>query len=43
MPNDAPQLLIGLVALILLAVTLGTLSARIFMSATRGSQDGSNR
>ena len=39
MPNDALQLLIGLAALILAAVTLGTVSARIFMSATRGSQD----
>ena len=43
MPNDAPQLLIGLAALILLAVSLGTVSARIFMSASRDPQDGSNR
>jgi hypothetical protein len=43
MPNDAPQILIGLAALILAAVTLGTLSARIFLSATRGAEDSADR
>jgi len=40
MPNDAAQLLIGLALLIILAVSLGTLSARLFMSAARGPHDG---
>jgi len=40
MPNDAAQLLIGLALLILLAVGLGTLSARLFMAATHGAHDG---
>jgi hypothetical protein len=38
MLNDASQLLIGLAALVLVAVTLGTLSARLFLSATGGSR-----
>jgi hypothetical protein len=40
MPNDAASLLLGLAALILLATTLGVISARLFMSATRGSDAG---
>jgi hypothetical protein len=40
MPNDAVQLLLGLALLIILAVTLGMLSARLFMSASRGSDGG---
>jgi hypothetical protein len=35
MPTDVAPLLLFLAVLILLAVTLGTLSARLFMSATR--------
>ena len=37
MPIDAAQLLLGLAVLIVLAVTLGMLSARLFMFASRGS------
>jgi hypothetical protein len=33
MPNDSAQLIVALATLILLAVTLGTLSARLFLSA----------
>ena len=40
MPNDATSLLIGLAALILLAIALGMISARLFMSASRGSDAG---
>jgi hypothetical protein len=40
MPNDAAQLLLGLAALIIIAVTLGILSARLFMSASRGPNAG---
>jgi hypothetical protein len=40
MPNDAAQVLLGLAALIIIAVTLGMLSARLFMSASRGSDTG---
>jgi len=40
MPNDAAQLLIGLAVLIVLALTLGKLSADLFMSAARGPHDG---
>ncbi|HYV22689.1 MAG TPA: hypothetical protein VEN31_08550 [Candidatus Bathyarchaeia archaeon] len=40
MPDDAARLLIGLALLIILAVGLGTLSARLFMSAARGPNDG---
>jgi hypothetical protein len=35
MPTDFVQILIGLAALILSAVTLGMLSARLFVSATK--------
>jgi hypothetical protein len=35
MPTDAAQILIGLALLILAAVTLGMLSARLFVFATR--------
>jgi hypothetical protein len=40
MPNDVAQLLIGLTVLILLAISFGMFSARLFMWATRGSGDG---
>lgn len=40
MHNDAAQLLLGLAVLIVLSVTLGMLSARLFMSASRGSDSG---
>jgi hypothetical protein len=43
MPNDLAQLLIGLAVLIFLAVGFGMFSARLFMSATGGSGDGSKR
>jgi Tfp pilus assembly protein PilX len=43
MPNDLAQLLIGLTVLILLALGFGMSSARLFMWATRGSGDGSDR
>jgi hypothetical protein len=35
MPTDALHILIGLAALIFVAVTLGLLSARLFVSASR--------
>ena len=35
MPTDFVQILIGLAALILSAITLGMLSARLFVSATK--------
>lgn len=37
MAFDAGQILLGLAVLIALAVTLGMLSARLFLSASRGS------
>ena len=40
MPNDVVQLLIGLTVLIVLAISFGIFSARLFMWATRGSGDG---
>jgi len=43
MPIDLAQLLIGLTVLILLALGFGMSSARLFMWATRGSGDGSDR
>jgi hypothetical protein len=43
MPNDVTQLLIGLTLVILLAVGFGMFSARLFMWATRGSGDRSDR
>jgi len=41
MPNVL-QLLLGLTVLILLAISFGVFSARLFMWATRGSGDGPN-
>ncbi|HVD31821.1 MAG TPA: hypothetical protein VNE19_08925 [Methylomirabilota bacterium] len=41
MPNDFAPLLIGLTLLILLAVGFGMFSARLFMRATGGADDGS--
>jgi len=43
MPNDLAQLLIGLTALILLAVAFGIFAARLFVWATREPGAGSNR
>lgn len=43
MPNDIAQFLIALVALVLLAVCLGALSARLFMSASRGAPGADKR
>jgi hypothetical protein len=40
MPNDVAELVIALALLTLLAVALGTLTARLFMAATYGAQDG---
>ena len=40
MLSDATQLFLGLAVLIALSVTLGVLSARLFMSASRGSDAG---
>jgi hypothetical protein len=40
MLTDATQLLLGLAVLIALSVTLGMLSARLFMSASRESDAG---
>jgi hypothetical protein len=40
MPTDAAQLLLGLAVLIAISVTLGMFSARLFMSASRGSDGG---
>jgi hypothetical protein len=37
MPNDAAQLFLGVAVLVLVALTFGMLSARLFMSASRGS------
>jgi hypothetical protein len=43
MPNEVAQILIALVVLVLLAVCLGGLSARLFMSASRGTPDTDKR
>jgi len=43
MPNELAQLLIGLTVLILLAVGFGVSSARLFLWATRGSGEASER
>ena len=43
MPNDAAPLLIALVVLVLLAVCLGALSARLFISASRGAPGAHKR
>jgi hypothetical protein len=40
MPSDIGQLLLGLAVLIVLSVTLGMLSARLFLSASHGSDAG---
>jgi hypothetical protein len=40
MLNDGSLLLIGLAALVLIAVTLGALSARLFLSASSDPHDG---
>ena len=36
MPSDVAQLILGIAVLMALSVTLGMLSARLFMSASRG-------
>jgi len=36
MSTDVPYILVGLAALVLLAITLGMLSARWFVHATKG-------
>jgi hypothetical protein len=41
MPNDAAQLFLGVAVLVLLALSLGMLSARLFMFASRGSDPAS--
>ena len=43
MPNDVAQLLIALVVLVLVAVCLGALSARLFISASRGAAGADKR
>jgi len=40
MPSDIGQLFLGLAVLIALSVTLGMLSARLFVSASHGSDAG---
>ena len=43
MPAYAPQLLLGVALLIVLAIGMGRLTARLFMFATRGPDEGSER
>jgi hypothetical protein len=43
MPNDAAQLFLGVAVLVLVAATLGMLSARLFTSASRGSDRAPQR
>jgi hypothetical protein len=43
MPTYAPQILLGVALLIVLAIGLGRLAARLFMSATRGSEEGAGK